>query len=117
MRKNFCLILLFVIISFTAGYAVESSKDKAEITKIIKAKSTVRADYLEITIAKNWAFVDIAEKAPDGRWDKMTCAILKKDSGKWKALAFGDPHEWNKYIKQMPADVKKAFYNWDRGHY
>lgn len=117
MKKLFWLLLLCVAIFFTAGHAVEASSDKALIRQIITAKSSIKADYLTITIKKNWAFVDIAEKNPDGSWGRMTSALVRKENGTWKLLAFGSAMDWDKYIKQMPSDVRKAFRNWDKGHY
>ena len=71
-------------------------------------------------IIQNWAFGDFTKKGSDGKyhlWDLYIVFLIKED-GKWKFLkeikANEDPQE---ITSQMPPEIKRAFEEWDSGHF
>lgn len=118
MRTRFLCLILLLIFLLAGAIAKADAGDKAQIRKIVLSRVSLRADWIEIKIVKEWSFVDVAQKAADGTWESSTSALLRKSAGQWKFLAKGDPldESWQKYIKQMPKDVKKAFEEWKNSH-
>jgi hypothetical protein len=122
MKRSVCFIVVLLLVIVMSGNLVlasDAASDKAVVEKLARENAGLRADWVSVRIESGWAFSDVAEKAADGSWSRMTSILLKKDGANWKILAIGDPisDKWQSYVKKMPPNVKKAFLEWNREHF
>ena len=101
----------------SADQSPGSSEDKTQVEKLARAATDLRPDYLDATLAGDWAFVDIAEKDEQGGWSTATAVMLRKTAGSWQVVAEGDPMDWTMHRTQMPTEAQQAFDTWHIGHF
>ena len=92
------------------------SEDRQQVAKLARTATDLRPDYLEVTLAGAWAFVDISEKDDQGEWTGATAVMLRKTADGWKVVAEGDPVGWTMQRAQMPTEAQQAFDTWHLGH-
>ena len=100
----------------SADQSPGSSEDKTQVETLARAATDLRPDYLDATLAGDWAFVDIGEKDNQGGWSAATAVMLRKTAEGWQVVAEGDPVDWTMQRTQMPPEAQQAFDTWHLGH-
>lgn len=103
---------------FPYGTPTAPVDEKVGIEAAVRQNAPIRVDYLAIEVKNDWAFVDACENDEQGRPNTATMILLRKIDGAWQILCHGDSfgEEWQKYVSQMPPDVKSAHDRWNAGH-
>jgi|GEM_PF-4723674 len=104
--------------AFPQGTPAAPADEKVGIEATVRQNAPIRVDYIAIEVKDDWAFVDACENDEQGRPSTATMILLRKIDGAWQMLCHGDSfgEEWQKYVQQMPPDVKSAHDRWNSGH-
>jgi hypothetical protein len=93
---------------------VPPADDAALVEAAVRDKTTVRPDLVQVELAGDWAFADVAEKDAAGNWSAGISLLARKVNGTWQVVAEGDAEVFR---HKVPAEVLPALDRWDAGHY
>jgi len=100
--------------SETAGG--DGDAERPQLEKMAAQAAGLRSDHVEVLIAEDWAFADVAEKDASGQWARATSVLMRKTDGKWKVIATGDSTGWQLYRAEMSPAVQAKFDSWQISH-
>lgn len=83
-----------------------------KLRQLARSAVSLRPDLVEVTVADDWAFAEVAETDPSGNPVRSAAVLLRQQQGRWRVVATGNPAQWELYRSQMSPSTQSALDAW-----